>query len=119
MVMPSDGADDSALHATVLAAPHAQGAALPTAAPEPISLSVVVPLYDEQDNVATLVQRIHDALAASPWPWESVRDFREEVLMNMRRSSSEPAFEAHPARMNTLVAAARGARSKPPESALS
>ena len=72
MVMPSDGADDSALHARALAAPDAHGSTLPTATPERISLSVVVPLYDEQDNVATLVQRIHDALAASPWPWELV-----------------------------------------------
>lgn len=35
-------------------------------------LSIVVPLFNEQDNVAPLVKRVHEALAAYPHPWELV-----------------------------------------------
>ena len=35
-------------------------------------LSVVVPLYNEEDNVAPLVRRVHEALAAYAHPWELV-----------------------------------------------
>jgi len=38
----------------------------------PHSLSVVVPLYNEQDNVAPLVKRVHEALAIYQNPWELV-----------------------------------------------
>jgi len=36
------------------------------------SLSVVVPMYNEADNVAPLLERIHLALGPYPWPWEVV-----------------------------------------------
>jgi glycosyltransferase involved in cell wall biosynthesis len=51
---------------------------LPPAAPEipdglpEHTLSVVVPLYNEAENVAPLLERIHLALAPYPWPWEVV-----------------------------------------------
>lgn len=35
-------------------------------------LSIVVPLYNEQDNVAPLVTRVHEALAGYQNPWELV-----------------------------------------------
>src|SRR5436309_2921200 len=36
------------------------------------SISLVVPLYNEQDNVEELLARVHDAMTASPWPWELI-----------------------------------------------
>lgn len=36
------------------------------------SLSVVVPMYNEADNVEPLLERIHLALGPYPWPWEVV-----------------------------------------------
>jgi glycosyltransferase involved in cell wall biosynthesis len=36
------------------------------------SLSIVVPFYDEQDNVEPLVERIHAALARYGHPWELI-----------------------------------------------
>ncbi|MCE1186218.1 MAG: glycosyltransferase family 2 protein [Rhodocyclales bacterium] len=38
----------------------------------PHRLSVVVPLYNEEDNVAPLLERIHLALTGYPYPWEVV-----------------------------------------------
>jgi glycosyltransferase involved in cell wall biosynthesis len=35
-------------------------------------VSVVVPLYDEEANVARLVEEIHEALASVPWAWELI-----------------------------------------------
>jgi glycosyltransferase involved in cell wall biosynthesis len=49
----------------VLARPVAQEA-------EALRLSIVVPLYNEQENVAPLVARVHEAMAASPWRWELI-----------------------------------------------
>jgi glycosyltransferase involved in cell wall biosynthesis len=37
-----------------------------------IDLSVVVPLYNEQENVGPLCEAIHEALAKSPWTYEVV-----------------------------------------------
>ncbi|MDR1661605.1 MAG: glycosyltransferase family 2 protein [Azoarcus sp.] len=36
------------------------------------SLSVVTPMYNEAENVEPLLERIHLALDAYPWPWEVV-----------------------------------------------
>lgn len=44
---------------------------IPAALPQH-SLSVVVPLYNEAENVEPLLERIHLALAPYPWPWEVV-----------------------------------------------
>jgi glycosyltransferase involved in cell wall biosynthesis len=35
-------------------------------------LSVVVALYNERENVDALLSEIHDAMEASPWPWELI-----------------------------------------------
>ena len=43
---------------------------VPVEAAPPQHLSIVVPLYNEQENVAPLVAKVHEAMAASPWPWE-------------------------------------------------
>ncbi|HSV20451.1 MAG TPA: glycosyltransferase family 2 protein [Casimicrobiaceae bacterium] len=37
-----------------------------------LRLSIVVPLYNERDNVGPLLQEVHAAMAASPWPWELI-----------------------------------------------
>jgi len=37
-----------------------------------LALSVVVPLYDEEDNVLPLAAQVQAALAASPWPWQLI-----------------------------------------------
>src|SRR5262245_27126811 len=34
------------------------------------SLSIVVPMYNEAENVEPLLDRMHSALGAYPWPWE-------------------------------------------------
>ncbi len=36
------------------------------------SLSVVVPMYKEEDNAALLLERMHQALASLPCPWELI-----------------------------------------------
>ena len=38
----------------------------------PHSLSIVVPFYNEEDNIAPLVKRVHEALAGYQHPWELV-----------------------------------------------
>jgi glycosyltransferase involved in cell wall biosynthesis len=38
----------------------------------PIDLSVVVPVYDELDNLEPLLERVHAALEPTPWTWELV-----------------------------------------------
>jgi glycosyltransferase involved in cell wall biosynthesis len=41
-------------------------------APHEQRLSIVVPLYNEQENVRPLIEAVHAAMAASPWPWELI-----------------------------------------------
>lgn len=38
----------------------------------PHSLSIVVPFYNEEDNIAPLVKRVHEALEGYDYPWELV-----------------------------------------------
>ena len=38
----------------------------------PHSLSIVVPFYNEEDNIAPLVKRVHEALVGYQHPWELV-----------------------------------------------
>jgi glycosyltransferase involved in cell wall biosynthesis len=52
--------------------PRAAAAAQPGAALPAHRLSVVVPLYDEADNVQPLLEAIAAALADYPWPWELI-----------------------------------------------
>ncbi|WP_018953927.1 glycosyltransferase family 2 protein [Thioalkalivibrio sulfidiphilus] len=39
---------------------------------EPLTLSLVVPMYNEEDNVAPFVERVHEVLADYSYPWELV-----------------------------------------------
>lgn len=39
---------------------------------EPHFLSIVVPMYDEEENVLQLATQVQAAMAASPWPWELI-----------------------------------------------
>jgi len=39
---------------------------------EPHSLSLVVPMHDEADNVLPLAIQVRAAMAASPWPWQLI-----------------------------------------------
>ncbi len=50
--------------------PHAEPQ-IPDGLPEH-RLSIVVPLYNEAENVEPLLERIHLALGPYPWPWEVV-----------------------------------------------
>lgn len=47
-------------------------AATPSSALATERLSLVVPLYNEEDNVLPLVAQVRAALAASPWPWQLI-----------------------------------------------
>ena len=38
----------------------------------PHTLSIVVPFYNEEDNIAPLVKRVHEALVGYANPWELV-----------------------------------------------
>ena len=38
----------------------------------PHSLSIVVPFYNEEENIAPLVKRVHEALVGYEYPWELV-----------------------------------------------
>jgi glycosyltransferase involved in cell wall biosynthesis len=64
-----------------------RGRAQPAAAE---SLSLVVPLYNEAENVAPLAESVHQALAAAPWPWEL-------ILVDDGSSDATPA-QLHAAR---------------------
>ncbi|MBK7542360.1 MAG: glycosyltransferase family 2 protein [Candidatus Competibacteraceae bacterium] len=44
----------------------------PDAIPPPHRLSLVVPLYNERDNVDPLLAGIHEVLANYPYPWELI-----------------------------------------------
>lgn len=44
----------------------------PAGAAPGLHLSIVVPLYDEQENVAPLLEQVHAALAHCPWAWELI-----------------------------------------------
>ena len=48
-------------------------------------LSVVVALYNEAQNVEPLLSEIHDAMEASPWPCQQIR---EEVFLAGRAPGS-------------------------------
>jgi glycosyltransferase involved in cell wall biosynthesis len=45
---------------------------MPEASCPPHRLSIVVPLYNEQDNVQRLATAVHEALADYPHPWELI-----------------------------------------------
>ncbi len=86
------------------------------------SLSVVIPLYQEADNVGPLLARVHEGLAGFPHPWElicvddgssddTVKRLREQAagmgshirVIRMRRNFGQTAA------MQAGITAARGA----------
>jgi glycosyltransferase involved in cell wall biosynthesis len=65
--------ENPAAKAASTATPPAHGQSLPPAhglSLPPHRLSLVVPVFDEQDNLAPLVDQVHAALASYPYPWE-------------------------------------------------
>jgi glycosyltransferase involved in cell wall biosynthesis len=53
------------MHAFMTHSPMSAALAIP-----PHTLSIVVPVYNEEDNVAPLVKRVHEALTGYENPWE-------------------------------------------------
>ena len=43
-----------------------------TNSPGKPTLSVVIPFYDEGENVDHLVEELHRAMESSPWPWQAI-----------------------------------------------
>ncbi|MEN9891008.1 MAG: hypothetical protein RLY78_1303 [Pseudomonadota bacterium] len=81
--------------ATPLPRPDADG---PRAA-DPLAhrLSVVVPMYDEIDNVVPLIDAVQAALADHRWPWELI------VVDDGSGDGTGPALERHAARTGAHV----------------
>jgi glycosyltransferase involved in cell wall biosynthesis len=55
-------------------------------------LSVVVPMYNEAESVAPMVARVHEGLAAYPWPWELVivdDGSSDNTVDELRRAAAE------------------------------
>ncbi|HVZ44671.1 MAG TPA: glycosyltransferase family 2 protein [Ramlibacter sp.] len=52
--------------------PVARDIPVPATGPAPHRLSVVVPMYNEAENAAPLVEAVQSALAAYPHPWELI-----------------------------------------------
>jgi glycosyltransferase involved in cell wall biosynthesis len=101
------------------------GVAEPTAASlaalPPHRLSVVVPMYNEVENAAPLIDAVEAALAAYPWPWELIvvddgsTDGTGRVLERRARESGSYVRVLHLARnfrqtaaMQAGIDAARG-----------
>jgi len=56
------------------------------------TLSIVVPLFNEAENAALLLERIHDALSAYPHPWELIcidDGSTDETLACLSRSAAD------------------------------
>lgn len=55
-------------------------------------LSVVIPFYNEGENVDRLVEEVHRAMSASSWPWELILvddGSRDDTLARMERAREE------------------------------
>jgi glycosyltransferase involved in cell wall biosynthesis len=58
---------------------------------EPPRLSVIIPFYNEEENVGALVEEVHRALEPSPWPWEMVLvddGSRDDTLLQMEAAQA-------------------------------
>jgi glycosyltransferase involved in cell wall biosynthesis len=75
-------------------------AAVPGPSSEPASLSVVVPLRDEEDNVLPLVTQVQAALAASPWCWQLI--LVDDGSRDRTRERIREAVDASPGRVSGL-----------------
>jgi len=67
----------------------------------PVTLSIVVPLHDEEDNVLPLATGVQAALAASPWPWQLILvddGSRDRTAQRIRE-----AVHASPERVGAVI----------------
>ncbi|NUS70840.1 MAG: glycosyltransferase, partial [Ensifer adhaerens] len=54
----------------------------------PIELSVVIPVFNEEDSIQPLITRVRDALANFPSPWELILidvGSTDRTLVNARK----------------------------------
>jgi glycosyltransferase involved in cell wall biosynthesis len=64
-------------------------------------LSLVVPMYNEEDNVLPLVTQVQAAMAASPWPWQLILvddGSRDRTAQRIRE-----AVAASPGRVGAVI----------------
>ena len=62
----------------------------------PIELSVVIPVFNEEDSVQPLITRVRDALANFPSPWELILvddGSTDRTLANARMALSDPGLD--------------------------
>lgn len=60
------------------------------------TLSVVIPFFNEGENVDHLVEELHQAMAGSPWPWEAILvDDGSQDDTVARMESAREQFGAH------------------------
>ncbi len=55
-------------------------------------LSVVIPFYNEGENVDRLLEEVHRAMASSPWPWELIvvdDGSRDDTLSRMEEAREQ------------------------------
>jgi glycosyltransferase involved in cell wall biosynthesis len=80
-----------------LSADAAASGAIVTAAVPAHRLSVVVPMYNEVDNAAPMIDDVQAALADYPWPWELI------VVDDGSRDGTGPALERHAAKVGPHI----------------
>jgi glycosyltransferase involved in cell wall biosynthesis len=76
----------------------------PSAKPAPAPaqwLSVVVPVYNEQDNIAPLVEQVALALTGQPWPWELI--LVDDGSADCTAERVRQAVASHPGKVRALV----------------
>ncbi|MEI2297562.1 glycosyltransferase family 2 protein [Ensifer sp. MJa1] len=62
----------------------------------PIELSVVIPVFNEEDSIQPLISRVRDALASFPLPWELILvddGSTDRTLVNARGALSDPRLD--------------------------
>lgn len=62
----------------------------------PIELSVVIPVFNEEDSIQPLITRVRDALANFPSPWELILvddGSTDRTLANARKALSDPNLD--------------------------
>lgn len=62
----------------------------------PIELSVVIPVFNEEDSIQPLITRVRDALANFPSPWELILvddGSTDRTLANARMALSNPGLD--------------------------
>ncbi|HEV7306163.1 glycosyltransferase family 2 protein [Ensifer sp.] len=60
-----------------------------------IELSVVIPVFNEEDSIQPLIKRVAEALASFPLPWELILiddGSTDRTLLNARKSLADPGL---------------------------